>query len=509
MKEIYTQTRLVIAMLTLLVAVQTQAVERYTWWHTNIQVYPTGAGKVYFEQYTGETTPEADRNYQESITDKTVALRRTSDQAGTYASQTFLGYAKAEGDYTFLGWKKVKDSYWTDLDIEPSIDIRDYFEDGYLSTDAEDGELYLTTYVVSEDNDAEHYSEKPNNTVVAVFGHIAFRYINGQNSSFGTASIEDSETGVGDFTNITATPAEGYEFLYWLDDEGRKYEDATIEVELNRSMTFYPVFISPRHEIIDFGEGGYRLISSPDKDIHYEYDYSGQNTFHSYILADNTYTIITYPTGEYRTEIEEYDEEIETVTEQGYDTVIIEKKEREVQVPIYRTDTTINHRKSFVTNPQYVTDNDSWGHSFSAGDAVLFHGAGLVCIEYQDKSQYSTPLGQNMLKAADAEGTDIALLPQDGMRYYTFDTTTQTFNAATEGIVPAGTGYLALPADHPSAAYDIIYFVSKNAEIPAPSTIAAIVSKADAGNVYDIAGRKVTTPTRGFYIVDGRKVFVK
>lgn len=44
-----------------------------------------------------------------------------------------------------------------------------------------------------------------------------------------------------------------------------------------------------------------------------------------------------------------------------------------------------------------------------------------------------------------------------------------------------------------------------------PTSIEAVESEAETGNgsCYDLSGRKVSTPSKGIYIKDGKKIYVK
>ena len=413
----------------------------YYWYVNDVMTYPTGGGTVYIAE---TETEEADRKY-----DTEMELKSCIEG---YGGENFYGYAKPNDGFIFLGWKALDASYYDDILDDPSIKVEDYLSKDFISYNQNES-FYLKTTAASAKTTPEQYHLVPDTTLVALFGHVSLLYVSGQND-LGTMEIEDPTVGIGDFTYITATPNEklNASFLYWLDSDGNVYStDARCEINVTKNVTYTAVFAAPDYETLDFGEGGYKVVCSPDKDV--EYDNSVVS--HTYLTPQITSTL-TY--------ILRYDlvpgyKEVEKDTViNGEDAVVIVQVPDTQEVPVYATEEYVDYPNSF-TGSEYVTDTCTYYYGFAAGDAVLLHGTGLTTIHYVDPSESSVHLTQNKLTAASADGTDIATLDQDTAKYYLFDEKTNTFNAATSGVVPAGSGYLVVTNDMPEYKYDKLYFV--------------------------------------------------
>ncbi len=441
-----TSARLLLTALILTLSVsQANAGEQsYYWYVTDATVYPTGSGTVYLD--TVEVA-EADRDYKSEMELQTV----TYAYAG---SKYFYGYSKPANGYMFVGWKTLDATYYDDIVDNPNVKLKDYLSTDFASYNSDDS-FYLSTTQTSKNTDVEYYSFIPDNTLVAMFGHIALHYVPGQ-SDLGTIEVEDPSAEIGDITTITATPNSDVNasFLYWLNDSGDVVStNAQCDVEIKRNITYTAVFSAPGYETIDFGKnGGYRLISDLDHDVDYEYGSATNIYITPEIWSSYTYTVRTdtvYGTKEI---------EVDTIIN-GVDTFT------NVIVPdtqYIRTDTTTyyqTYESSFHGN-EYITDENVSAYGFNAGSAVLVHGTGLVTFNHTTKGQYSTPFTQGNLVAAGSDGTDIATLSQDTAKYYLFDEKTNTFNAVTSGVVPAGSGYLVITSDQPEYKYDTLYFVT-------------------------------------------------
>lgn len=444
--EITTSVRLLLtALIITLSTSQANAGEQsYYWYVTDATVYPTGSGTIYLAD---QETEEADRDYKSEMELKTVEY----DYAG---SKYFYGYSKPASGYIFVGWKTLDPTYYDDIVDDPNIKLKDYLSTDFASYSQDDA-FYLSTTQTSENNDVECYSYIPDNTLVAMFGHIALHYVPGQ-TGLGTMEVENPSAEIGDITTITATPNSDLKatFLYWLNDSGEVVStNATYDVEIKRNITYTAVFGAPGYETIDFGKNGsYRLISDLDHDIDYEYGSAN----HIYITPEiwSTYTYTLRTDTIYGTKTIEVDTIINGVD--TFTNVIVPDTQ------YIRTDTTTyyqTYESSFHGN-EYITDENTGAYGFNAGTAALVHGTGLVTFNHTEKGQYSTPFTQGNLVAADSAGTDIATLPQDTIKYYLFDEKTNTFNSVKSGVVPAGSGYLVITSDQPEYKYDTLYFVT-------------------------------------------------
>lgn len=444
--KFYSDARVVITSLVLVLSFsQAQAgEEKYNWYVTDAVSYPTGGGTVYLAE---EETGEADRTYTAQKELQTCDFSASN-------SRYFYGYAKPNDSYIFVGWKTLDPTYYDDVIDDSSVKMADYLSTGFVSY-LQDDAFYLSTTATTDNNTVESYSYVPDNTLVAMFGHIALRYVSGQND-LGTMEVEDPATEIGEFTYITATPNDSLHasFKYWLDEDGKIYsKNARCEVNVTKNMILTAVFEAPNYETIDFGEGGYKVVSSIDYDV----DYDNAVVSHTFLTPQvmSTYQqTVGYDTIPGYREVEK-----DTVAADGLDTIIMVQVPDTQYVPIVEHIAYEVYPSSF-TGSQYITDTCTYSYGFAAGDAVLLYGKGLTTIHYVEKSAYTASVEQNKLVAAGENGTDIASLPQDGVKYYVFDEKTNTFNAVTSGTVPAGSGYLVITDDMNEYKFDTLYFVS-------------------------------------------------
>ena len=79
------------------------------------------------------------------------------------------------------------------------------------------------------------------------------------------------------------------------------------------------------------------------------------------------------------------------------------------------------------------------------------------------------------------------------------------FVKLNEGTIPAGKAYL-LASDFTSAPELAIEF---NGETTSISEELSVKSEEFTNSVFDLQGRRVAHPTKGLYIVNGRKVVIK
>ena len=324
-------------------------------------------------------------------------------------------------------------------------------------------------------------------------------------------SIEEPEVNLGEFTVIHAYPNKDVTFLYWIDDKGNKFEgnpeeDNALEIEVNENVTYYPVFGHPDYVTYDFGEGGYKVISYSGKDVEYDNDLQ-----HHLYLTDETISMFVYKAGEDSvTKIVE--EPKDTLNVNGEDTTIMVKVEKKVAVAIYDTTYTTNTYKMFADFPGYIFDDHHFSWGFNNGSTTLVYGKGLCSLRLAPVGNNSTTY-DNYLKPSGDIGVNIADLPQEGVKYFIFNESTQTFEATTNGFVPANSGYLALPAGHVSADQATIKFITpedyQNLTAGIENTNNEEKANVKVRGTFDLTGRKVNATARGLYIIDGKKVFIK
>ncbi len=441
--KISVSARLVLTSLVLTLAFsQAWAGEQFYYWYVNdVMTYPTGGGTVYLAE---AETEEADRKYDTEMELKSCIHG--------YGGEYFYGYAKPNDGFIFLGWKSLDASYYDDIEDDPSIQIEDYLSKDFISYNQNES-FYLKTTSSSKSTSPQQYNLIPDTTLVALFGHVSLLYVSGQND-LGTMEIEDPTVGIGDFTYITATPNKelNASFLYWLDSDGNIYStDARCEINVTKNVTYTAVFAAPDYETFDFGKDGYKVISSLDKDVEYDNSVVSHTYLTPQVMTSYSY-IARYDSVPGYKEVEK-----DTVINGEDATVIVQVPDTQV-VPVYATTEYESYPNSF-TGSEYITDACTYYYGFAAGDAVLLHGTGLTTIHYVEKSADSERTSQNKLTAAADDSTDIATLNQDTAKYYLFDEKTNTFNAATSGIVPAGSGYLVITNDMPEYKYNTLYFV--------------------------------------------------
>jgi hypothetical protein len=124
---------------------------------------------------------------------------------------------------------------------------------------------------------------------------------------------------------------------------------------------------------------------------------------------------------------------------------------------------------------------------------------GTAGTEY-NVPEINTPaaLGTNLLKAGD--GTTIF----DGSTFDYILYTDGKFHQIISGKVPVGKAYLHCDSDPGTSSAAYLTFNIGNL-----TGISTVKNNEDVKNVFDLQGRKVAQPTKGLYIVNGRKVIVK
>ncbi len=381
---------LAVALLLVGVGTATAQEQAYCWWYTRAMTYPEDAGKV-CTQVISET---AEPVY------KTVSDYKYSTlYYKGYANKYFYFYAQPEDGYVFLGWKKLDNKYWVELETNPNASVKDFLSAEFESNDAACS-MYLETTQYSDKETDENYSKYPDNTYVAVFGYFGLKYIPGQ-ESLGTMFVEEPEVEIGGSTQVEATPAEGAEFLYWVDEEGNKVSDENpYTVEVTRSCFLRPMFSAPGYLTIDFGKGRYQLMSNSKYTM-----YVPANCWFYMLtpLVENTYV---------------YGGEVHTYT------------------AMY------NH---FADSTAHVVGAYERGYALYQGNAGLFYGEGLGTFRLESVENPSV-ISENMLKATGSETVDIAKLSHEGVKYYVFDGKNK-FVQTGDAVLPPDSAYLAIKSD--------------------------------------------------------------
>lgn len=366
--------------------------QAYCWWYTRAMVFPEGAGTVFTCQMGAN-----DGITYEAVSDCKYNVYFFKE----YAYKYFYFYSQPNDGYIFLGWKKLDKNYWVELETNPNAQMKDFLAAEYESN-SEIASFYLETTQFSDSEDDVNYSKYPDYTYVAVFGSFGLKYIPGQ-ESLGTMSVDDPDVEIGGSTQVNATPADGAEFLYWVDEEGNKVSDENpYTVEVTRSGYLSPVFSAPGYITMDFGKGSYKLIGTSDK------SYFVPSGFCFYMvtpLVENTYI--------------DSDGNVQKYT------------------------VSPNH---FADSTAHILGAYQRSYALYQGNAGLFYGKGLGTFQVEPAA-YPSLITDNMLISTGSDTVDIAKLSHDGMKYYVFDGKNKFIQTA-DAVLPPDSAYLAIAADY-------------------------------------------------------------
>lgn len=150
------------------------------------------------------------------------------------------------------------------------------------------------------------------------------------------------------------------------------------------------------------------------------------------------------------------------------------------------------------------------GDVLPAGEAVIIYGeAGDYSFEYTtDEGTYGADDAENLLKGSDTATTD----NEEGYSYYTLGVINnvagfyrQTGTEAKSVKSAAHKAYLKVPNAN-GGAVKSFYVLGGDT-----TTGVTAIKTSDRSNnvVYNLAGQRVVAPTKGLYIVNGKKVFIK
>lgn len=387
-----------LAVALLLVGVGSAAAQEqaYCWWFTRSMTYPEGAGTVCTRVMGDKTEP---------VYEKESDCKYSQLYYKGYANRYFYFYAQPADGYVFLGWKQLDNNYWVELETNPNASVKDFLADEFESNDAVSS-AYLETTQYSDKETDENYSKYPDHTYVAVFGYFGLKYVPGQ-EAMGTMYVEEPEVEIGGSTQVEATPAEGAEFLYWIDEEGNKVSDENpYTVEVTRSGFLRPVFSAPDYLTVDFGKGSYKLMSSSKYTMFVP---SGCCFYMLTPLVENTYV---------------YGDKVYSYT--AY----------------------YNH---FADSTAHVVGAYDRGYALYQGNAGLFYGKGLASFRMEVVENPSV-ISDNMLKATGTDTVDIAKLSHEGVKYYVFDGKNK-FVQTGDAVLPPDSAYLAIKSDFEAYKY--------------------------------------------------------
>ena len=426
----------------------------YYWFYSQISAYPTGKGTVYAD--TSSVAPQA-ADYAETVDVKYV------QQGSSYG--TAYVYAKPADDYLFAGW------YTTSASGTDSL----------LST-LPATSLSLTTSTSSESYDElvdDYYSITPEETINAVFAKVIARLASGH-EYMGTVSIDNIANDNGDAVTLTAVDTlENTTFDYWLDSKGTKYTDNPLSVTVNGTETYTAYFSNPNALTLDFGEG--KLIAFSSSYSAYLptaiTGYKATNTTTGFYDENGNY--IDYDEYEAAWGYYDYNEETGESTFVTYSGTIPERE----------------------ASWQF----SSFGYNYTQGTGAVFYAVGTQTILlYND--EYAYEYDTNYLVGTLDDAVDIASLAttdENGNTLTFYVLEGDKFVKSTSGTVEAGSAYLALPSDQ----YPAYEEITAGDITPVKSIMTSAPTQKTG--TYDLSGRKVSNPTHGLYIINGKKCVIK
>ena len=155
--------------------------------------------------------------------------------------------------------------------------------------------------------------------------------------------------------------------------------------------------------------------------------------------------------------------------------------------------------------------------SFTEADEAVAANTGLL-LKGENATNYSIPVAAtgSDISATNAflVNTSAATIASNETTYYfamkkaSSASDALTFGKITSVVVPATKAYLAVPKanfDAPGARLDFVFSDSDATGISAVED----AQRTTLNEVYDLQGRRVAQPTKGLYIVNGKKVLVK
>ena len=309
------------------------------------------------------------------------------------------------------------------------------------------GGLSVESHTSTEDEPDEFgYPLEPDVTYKALFTRVKVSYVSGQ-SSLGEIACSKPCNEIGDKVVLTATPAdEQTRFLYWTLN-GEKITENPLTVDVTGPADYVAHFESDHALILNFPEeGGYIPFSSA----------------YSIYVPDAV--------------------DIHSVMCESLDNNPVQK------------DKVVTFTSTYMV---------------PAGDGVLLYGAGEHTFILEEPDEWTTVSETNLIKASGVEGTDIASLPQEGYRYFTYED--GKFVHTATAVVEPNSIYLAVP-DSCGMTEDVLTVVSGSDMEDGDGIEEVLAEKkgAKVSGVYDLSGRRVALPAKdGIYIVDGKKVLFR
>ena len=143
---------------------------------------------------------------------------------------------------------------------------------------------------------------------------------------------------------------------------------------------------------------------------------------------------------------------------------------------------------------------------FNAGSAILIKGSSTVTINAVAKGTSDTPLGYNYLVGS-LNGTE-DITAGKGIFIFNWDGSTPStvgFYKASSGTLNAHKAYLNISALLPGDAREFLAF----GDDETTGVEAVKASQKMNGEFFNLAGQRVAQPTKGLYIVNGKKVIMK
>ena len=412
-----------------------------------------------------------------------VDFERTLPMAAELMAVYLYIDARPADGYSFVGW-------YVDINGNGELDQN---EDEFY-TPEENALILLPAlddwqlYENEADAKAGEKPSAPQYTIFAYFTSGASVQVEHHQNDFGTVSIDKPQNSAGDVVTVSATPVEGYHFAYW-----KSKFNSTIHDE--------------EHAVVS--------TENP-----YTFTVQGGEQLYAYFIDDNAPAPLEFP--------EEGGWKVATFDQ---DWVLHEQS----KAIIYKFNSgdlirTPDGQVAFNTDEEEAKFDVVSRMISGSGSPTLIYGEGKVFFSYREPWGYDRRnnilcwSGKNGVTVSDANH---ALL----YHVYAFNEAVGAFTqigttddiadpTASESVnVPAETCYFAI------SAYDMLANDAIGEDIPTvialphdritrnvfDITAAIRTPRADTpsipeGVVYDLSGRRVERPVKGFYIIGGKKI---
>lgn len=424
-------------------------------YYATVSAYPTGAGLVYAEAPTGAVTETEDE-----MSDLYTDMKTPSESVdvkymynSTSTTSYFNAYAVPADGWIVAGFSKAKvvtDENEGDETFVFDDSLYDTSNPAYTGLEAAFSDENQSTALGS-------FPVTPTAQYYALFTHVKPTIAIGQDS-LGTVSISKVCNEIGDDVTLTAVPNESKNatFDYWVNKNTQeKITQNPIEVKNIQECAEYEAhFKSDMAITMEFPEeGGYKLVYF-DKGYTMPADVVKESTFDFWGISVSNNLQVTEDKSAY-----------------------------------------------------YITPGDLYNYLYPKSPHVLYGKGTMTFVEDSEMS----PSSSNELVWSGETGVKVADLSVD-KKYYSINLEKLQFELlADDAVIDPNTAYFALPTECYTAyevedAPSVIYWYD-----PTTTGIEQVeaekAAKACANGVYTLDGKRLNTvPTKGLYIVNGKKI---